>query len=142
MSWALLAAGCPRAVVTQTDVPESTSELMITFHRELAGRLTRGGAFDPRAATEASRDAQLSMLRNKRLRGALPLGRFHPHRPGLVSATLTAIAMAKTTSSWCGHSSTSVSTRPGSHRVMSTLSATPRGYQGTSPPAPHAECNR
>jgi CHAT domain-containing protein len=66
MSWALLAAGCPRAVVAQTDVPESTSELMIAFHRELAARLTRGGPFDPSAATEALRDAQLSMLRSKR----------------------------------------------------------------------------
>jgi CHAT domain-containing protein/tetratricopeptide (TPR) repeat protein len=65
MSWALLAAGCPTAVVAQTDVPESTAELMIAFHRSLASRLTRG-AFDPRAATEALRDAQLAMLRNKR----------------------------------------------------------------------------
>jgi CHAT domain-containing protein/tetratricopeptide (TPR) repeat protein len=66
MSWALLAAGCPRAVVAQTDVPESTSELMIAFHRELAGRLTHGVALDPRAATEALRDAQLAMLRDNR----------------------------------------------------------------------------
>jgi CHAT domain-containing protein len=66
MSWALLAAGCPRAVVAQTDVPESTSELMIAFHRELSGRMTRGVAFDPSAATEALRDAQLAMLRDKR----------------------------------------------------------------------------
>jgi len=66
MSWALLAAGCPTAVVTQTDVPESSAELMIAFHRELASRLTPGGAFDPRAATEALRDAQLAMLRSKR----------------------------------------------------------------------------
>jgi CHAT domain-containing protein len=66
MSWALLAAGCPTAVVTQTDVPESTAELMIAFHRELASRLTPGGAFDPRVATEALRHAQLAMLRDKR----------------------------------------------------------------------------
>lgn len=66
MSWALLAAGCPRAIVAQTDVPESTSELMIAFHRELAGRLKSDGPFDPSAATEALRDAQLAMLRDKR----------------------------------------------------------------------------
>jgi len=66
MSWALLAAGCPTAVVTQTDVPESAAALMIEFHRRLANRSKRGGAFDPRAATEALRDAQLAMLRDKR----------------------------------------------------------------------------
>lgn len=66
MSWALLAAGCPTAVLTQTDVPESAAELMIAFHRSLANRSIRGGAFDPRAATEALRDAQLAMLRDKR----------------------------------------------------------------------------
>ncbi len=66
MSWALLAAGCPTAVLTQTDVPESAAELMIDFHRRLANRSIRGGAFDPRAATEALRDAQLAMLRDKR----------------------------------------------------------------------------
>jgi CHAT domain-containing protein/tetratricopeptide (TPR) repeat protein len=66
MSWALLAAGCPTAVVTQTDVPESAAALMIEFHRRLASRSKRGGVFDPRAATEALRDAQLAMLRDKR----------------------------------------------------------------------------
>ncbi len=68
MSWALLAAGCPAAVVAQTDVLDSTAELMIAFHRRLANsrRSGPGRAFDPRAATDALREAQLSMLRDKR----------------------------------------------------------------------------
>jgi CHAT domain-containing protein len=56
-SWALLAAGCPNAVVSQwrTD-SESTAELMIRFHRDLV----RTGRRSP---SESLRRAQLSMMR-------------------------------------------------------------------------------
>ncbi|HKS23699.1 MAG TPA: CHAT domain-containing tetratricopeptide repeat protein [Thermoanaerobaculia bacterium] len=58
MSWAFLAAGCPRTVVTQWKVGSaSASELMIDFHRRLAhGRLSG------RAVAESLRGAQLQML--------------------------------------------------------------------------------
>ena len=58
MSWAFLAAGCPRTVVTQWKVGSaSASELMIDFHRRLA-RSTLSG----RAVAESLRGAQLQML--------------------------------------------------------------------------------
>lgn len=54
MSWALLAAGCRRAVVTQWEIDSSsTGDLMIDFHRRLAAG---------RSYTEALRRAQLKMM--------------------------------------------------------------------------------
>ena len=62
MSWALLAAGCPRAVVTQWEIGSSSSgQLMIDFHRRLAAAHSSGG----RASTEALRQAQLRFIADK-----------------------------------------------------------------------------
>jgi len=59
MSWALLAAGCRRAVVTQWEIDSSsTGDLMIDFHRRLAA----GGSYTGRAPSEALRRAQLKMM--------------------------------------------------------------------------------
>lgn len=59
MSWALLAAGCPRAVATQWEIGSSSAgDLMIDFHRRLAAVRP----FSGRAATEALRKAQLQMM--------------------------------------------------------------------------------
>ncbi len=56
MSWALLVAGCPTAVVTQWDVASaSTSALMIEFHRQL-----RKGHAPP----EALRRAEITLMRD------------------------------------------------------------------------------
>lgn len=57
MSWALLMAGCPSAVLSQWKAPSaSTSGLMIEFHRQLAKRgLTKA---------ESLRQAQLAVRRN------------------------------------------------------------------------------
>lgn len=57
LSWALLAAGCPNAVVSQWRVDSgSTAELMIAFHRHLV----RSGRRSP---AESLRRAQLAMMR-------------------------------------------------------------------------------
>jgi CHAT domain-containing protein/predicted negative regulator of RcsB-dependent stress response len=62
MSWALLAAGCPRAVVTQWEIGSSSSgQLMIDFNRRLAAAHASGG----RATTEALRQAQLKAIADK-----------------------------------------------------------------------------
>ena len=61
MSWAFLAAGCPRAVVTQWKIGSaSAGDLMVDFHRRLAR-----GTLTGRAATESLRNAQLKMLAEK-----------------------------------------------------------------------------
>ena len=61
MSWALLAAGCPRAVATQWEIGSSSAgDLMIDFHRRLAAVRP----FSGRAATEALRKAQLHLGKN------------------------------------------------------------------------------
>lgn len=61
MSWALFASGCPSTVAAQWSVSsESTAQLMVAFHRNLAHK---HGAF---AAAEALRGAQLSVLRQGR----------------------------------------------------------------------------
>ncbi|HEY6136250.1 MAG TPA: CHAT domain-containing protein [Thermoanaerobaculia bacterium] len=58
MSWAFLAAGCPRTVVTQWKVGSaSASELMIEFYRRFARRKLSG-----RAVAESLRGAQMQML--------------------------------------------------------------------------------
>lgn len=58
LSWALLAAGCPTAVVSQWKaVSSTTSTMMIDFHRHLVG-----GADAP----EALRNAQLALRRDPR----------------------------------------------------------------------------
>jgi len=63
MSWALLAAGCPRAIVTQWEIGSaSTADLMIDFHRRLAAG---------RSTTEALRQAQLKLITEER--------RAHPY---------------------------------------------------------------
>lgn len=68
MSWALLAAGCPRAVVTQWEIGSSSSgELMIDFHRRLAANHSSSG----RATTEALRQAQLKLIADE--------NRSHPY---------------------------------------------------------------
>ena len=62
MSWALLVAGCPTAVVSQWKVGSAgTADLMIEFHR----RLSRVPANDRRtAAARAMRETQLAHMRN------------------------------------------------------------------------------
>jgi CHAT domain-containing protein len=58
LSWAFFVAGCPTTVVSQWSVDsESTSRLMLGFHRALA----RG-----RSRAEASRDAALALKRDRR----------------------------------------------------------------------------
>jgi CHAT domain-containing protein len=58
MSWAFLAAGCPRTVVTQWKVGSaSASELMIDFYQRFARRKLSG-----RAVAESLRGAQMEML--------------------------------------------------------------------------------
>lgn len=61
IAWAVLAAGCPTLVVTQSKVPESAAELMIAFHRHLAA----SKSLEARTATQALHDAQLAMIRSK-----------------------------------------------------------------------------
>jgi CHAT domain-containing protein len=61
MSWALLAAGCPRSVLTQWKIGSASAhDLMILFHRRLSRQPMplRG-----RAATDALRRAQIAMLK-------------------------------------------------------------------------------
>lgn len=60
ISWALLTAGCPRAVLTQWKIASASSrDLMIDFHRRLAAQRALTG----RAAADALRDAQIEMLK-------------------------------------------------------------------------------
>ena len=60
LSWALLAAGCPTAVVSQWRADsESTAHLMIAFHRDLVRT-------NHRSPVESLRRAQLSLLRGGR----------------------------------------------------------------------------
>lgn len=60
LSWALLAAGCPTAVVSQWRADsESTADLMIAFHRDLVRT-------NHRSPVESLRRAQLSLLRGGR----------------------------------------------------------------------------
>jgi len=62
MTWALFVAGCPTTVVSQWSVEsESTTQLMIKFHRALLGRNKQSDRM--RNASAALRDAQLKMLR-------------------------------------------------------------------------------
>ena len=57
ISWALLAAGCPTAVVSQWKAASvSTTQLMIEFHRQLA--------VEGRSKAEAMRQAQLALRRS------------------------------------------------------------------------------
>jgi CHAT domain-containing protein len=58
MSWALLAAGCPTAIVSRFAVPSaSTRDLMIAFHKRFAATSH---------ATGALCDAQRAMLHSER----------------------------------------------------------------------------
>ena len=62
MTWALFVAGCPRTVVSQWSVEsQSTTKLMIEFHRALLGRNKQSDRM--RNAAAALRDAQLKMLK-------------------------------------------------------------------------------
>jgi CHAT domain-containing protein len=65
LSWALLAAGCDTAILTEFKVDSASSrDLMIAFHRRL---LQQGGnRMSGRAAVEALRDAELAMLKSRR----------------------------------------------------------------------------
>jgi CHAT domain-containing protein len=61
LSWALLAAGTDTAVLTNLNVDSASSrDLMIAFHRRLAGAR---GRVSGRAATDALRAAQMEMIR-------------------------------------------------------------------------------
>ena len=67
MTWALFVAGCPRTVVSQWSVEsQSTTKLMIEFHRALLGRNKQSERM--RMAADALRDAQLKMLRTESYR--------------------------------------------------------------------------
>jgi CHAT domain-containing protein len=56
ITWALFVAGCPRTVVSQWSVEsQSTSELMIEFHRALLSRNNQSARM--RNAAAALRDA-------------------------------------------------------------------------------------
>jgi len=62
MSWAFFAAGCPTTVVSQWSVEsQSTTELMIEFHRNL---LSRPGI----SKAEALRQASLKLLKTEKYR--------------------------------------------------------------------------
>jgi CHAT domain-containing protein len=62
MTWALFVAGCPRTVVSQWSVEsQSTTKLMIEFHRALLARNKQSARM--RNAAAALRDAQLKLLR-------------------------------------------------------------------------------
>ncbi len=64
MTWALFVAGCPTTVVSQWSVEsQSTTKLMIEFHRALLGRNKQSDRM--RRAAEALRDAQLKMLKTQ-----------------------------------------------------------------------------
>lgn len=70
MSWAFFVAGCPTTVVSQWSVnSESTTKLMIEFHRALLSR--NRGSNRMRNAAEALRDAQLAMLKTQSYRHPL-----------------------------------------------------------------------
>jgi len=59
IAWAFMVAGCPRTVATLTKVDSfAARELMVSFHRRLAGDRSRGSA-------AALRDAQLSLLADR-----------------------------------------------------------------------------
>ena len=61
MSWALLVAGCPTAIVSQWKVGSaSTAKLMTEFHRRLS-RVPPNGR--RRAAARALREAHLAIMR-------------------------------------------------------------------------------
>jgi CHAT domain-containing protein len=63
ISWALLAAGCPRSVLTQWKIASAPArELMVAFHRHLGTNAIRG-----RDVTQSLRAAQLEMLRQRTL---------------------------------------------------------------------------
>ncbi len=65
MSWALLAAGCPSAVVSQWEVDSaSTTRLMVEFHRGLARRDARSAL----TMAQALRRAALGLLADERSR--------------------------------------------------------------------------
>ena len=67
MTWALFVAGCPTTVVSQWSVEsQSTTKLMIEFHRSLLGRNKQSDRM--RNAAAALRDAQLKMLRTEAYR--------------------------------------------------------------------------
>jgi CHAT domain-containing protein len=64
LSWALLAAGCDTAILTNFKVDSASSrDLMIAFHRRLVRH--GGSRLSGRTATEALRGAELAMLRSK-----------------------------------------------------------------------------
>lgn len=73
MSWALMAAGCPRSIVTLWKIGSSSAgDLMIDFHRHLAA----APAFSGRTASEALRKAQLEMIGDKARRHPFYWGGF------------------------------------------------------------------
>jgi CHAT domain-containing protein len=56
LSWAFFVAGCPSTVVSQWSVnADSTTELMVEFHRNLLAGLSKG---------QALRKAELKLLKN------------------------------------------------------------------------------
>ncbi|HYM01070.1 MAG TPA: CHAT domain-containing protein, partial [Blastocatellia bacterium] len=58
LSWAFFVAGCPSTVVSQWSVDaESTSQLMVEFHRNLLAGLGKA---------QALRQAELKVMKNKR----------------------------------------------------------------------------
>src|SRR5439155_21588968 len=64
MTWALFVAGCPRTVLSQWSVEsESTTRLMIEFHRALLARNKQSDRM--RNAAAALRDAQRKMLKTE-----------------------------------------------------------------------------
>jgi CHAT domain-containing protein/Tfp pilus assembly protein PilF len=67
LTWALFVAGCPRTVVSQWKVEsESTTALMVAFHRRLKPRLDAGAA--RLGAAGALRRGALDMMRDPRYR--------------------------------------------------------------------------
>ena len=58
LSWAFFVAGCPATVVSQWSVDaDSTSKLMVEFHRNLLAGKTK---------SEALRQAELKLMKNRR----------------------------------------------------------------------------
>ena len=67
MSWAMLTAGAPTVVVSQWKVDsQSTTQLMLAFHRGIAAASARPGAI--RGKAQALRAAELELIRTPRYR--------------------------------------------------------------------------
>jgi CHAT domain-containing protein len=67
LTWALFVAGCPTTVVSQWNVEsESSTELMMEFHRNLRSRFSNAHSYGARSS--ALREAAIKLLRSARFR--------------------------------------------------------------------------